>query len=205
MFIQTESTTDPTEMRFLPGRPVLAQGTLELRDRAQAAKSPLAHRLFAIRGVSGVVLGTDFITVTKESGDWQLLKPAILGAIMDHFTSGAPVVVDATAADGGADGLADRAREALRRVIDPELGYNIVDLGLVYDVTAEDGVVHVTMTTTTRGCPATGYLTAGARDSIEAVAGVVSVEVTLTYDPPWTPRMMSPEAKRRFGIQDGDE
>lgn len=205
MFIQTESTTDPTEMRFLPGRPVLAQGTLKLCDRTQAAKSPLAHRLFAIRGISGVVLGTDFITVTKESGDWQLLKPAILGAIMDHFTSGAPVVVDAAAADGGADGLADRAREALRRVIDPELGYNIVDLGLVYDVTAEDGVVRVTMTTTTRGCPATGYLKNGARDSVEAVAGVAAVEVTLTYDPPWTPQMMSPEAKRRFGIQDGDE
>lgn len=100
------------------------------------------------------------------------------------------------------DQSVEQVKDALRVVIDPELGCNIVDLGLVYDVAVEDGVIHVTMTTTTRGCPATDYLTAGARESLRAVPGVASVDVTLTYEPPWTPQMMSPDAKRHFGIQE---
>jgi metal-sulfur cluster biosynthetic enzyme len=100
--------------------------------------------------------------------------------------------------------LAERVRDALRVVIDPELGYNIVDLGLVYDVAAEDdGAVHIAMTTTTRGCPATGFLKEGARDSASAVPGVGDVDVTLTYDPPWSPQMMSVDAKRHLGIGEG--
>src|SRR3546814_20836555 len=86
MFIQTESMPSSADLKFLPGREVLAEGTFELRDRTQAASSPLAQRLFAIPGVSGVFFGSDFITVTKEGRDWQVLKPAILGAIMEHFT-----------------------------------------------------------------------------------------------------------------------
>src|ERR1039458_62493 len=97
--------------------------------------------------------------------------------------------------------LVERIKDALRLVIDPELGYNIVDLGFVYEVAIEDGgVAHITMTTTTRGCPATSYLAEGARDSVCAVPGVESVEVELTYEPPWTPQMMSPEAKENLGI-----
>src|SRR5690606_34051840 len=100
--------------------------------------------------------------------------------------------------------LTERVWDALRIVIDPELGCNIVDLGLVYDVAvAEDGAVRVVMTTTTPGCPATAYLKDGALDSAAGVPGVASVEVTLTYEPPWSPQMMSPEAKRRLGINDG--
>ena len=103
------------------------------------------------------------------------------------------------------EALAARVRDALRLVIDPELGYNIVDLGLVYGVAAEaDGAVRVVMTTTTRGCPATDYLRDGAREAAGSVAGVGEVGVALTYEPPWTPGMMSPEAKRHFGIRDGD-
>lgn len=214
MFIQTEAMPNPADLKFLPGRRVLASGTLELHDRAQAANSPLAQRLFEIPGVSAVVFGTDFITITKDDADWQLLKPAILGAIMDHFTSGAPIVVepdqsachpsDTAGAEGRADDLAGRVREALRGVIDPELGYNIVDLGLVYDVEVEDsGVVRIIMTTTTPGCPATRYLVEGARDSAWSVPNVETVDVRLTYQPRWTPEMMSPEAKLRFGIGEG--
>lgn len=99
--------------------------------------------------------------------------------------------------------LIGSVREALRIVIDPELGYNIVDLGLVYDVAVDEGGrAQVIMTTTTRGCPATGYLTDGARESVCAVPGVTAVDVTLSYTPPWTPQMMSPEAKQHFGIDD---
>src|SRR5436309_4593513 len=94
MFIQTEATPNPATLKFLPGRTVLANGTLEMRDRAEAAKSPLAEKLFDVANVSGVFLGSDFITVTKAEGEWPQLKPAILGVIMEHFMSGAPVVAE---------------------------------------------------------------------------------------------------------------
>ena len=96
MFIQTEATPNPATLKFLPGRTVLATGTLEMRDKTEAAKSPLAERLFDIDGVGGVFLGSDFITVTKTDGEWPQLKPAILGVIMEHFMSGAPVVAEGT-------------------------------------------------------------------------------------------------------------
>ncbi|MGB6503703.1 MAG: NifU N-terminal domain-containing protein, partial [Xanthobacteraceae bacterium] len=83
MFIQTEATPNPATLKFLPGQPVLENGTLDLRDAEQAAQSPLAERLFGVPGVSGVFFGSDFITVTKSTGEWQQLKPMILGAIME--------------------------------------------------------------------------------------------------------------------------
>ena len=92
MFIQTEVTPNPATLKFLPGKPVLETGTLDLRDRTEAAKSPLAERLFGIEGVDGVFFGSDFITVSKSAGEWPQLKPAILGAIMEHFMSGAPLL-----------------------------------------------------------------------------------------------------------------
>src|SRR4051812_45701454 len=79
MFIQTEPTPNPATLKFLPGRAVLAHGTLDVRDKDHAAQSPLAECLFDIAGVSGVFLGSDFIAVTKSDGEWQQLKPAILG------------------------------------------------------------------------------------------------------------------------------
>src|ERR1700753_2303001 len=97
MFIQTEATPNPATLKFLPGRPVLESGTLDLRERAQAAQSPLAERLFGIAGVNGVFFGSDFITVTKSDGEWQQLKPMILGAIMEHFMSGVPLLANAAA------------------------------------------------------------------------------------------------------------
>lgn len=100
--------------------------------------------------------------------------------------------------------LDEQITRALHLVIDPELGYNIVDLGLVYEVTAEDGgVVTIIMTTTTKGCPATNYLKEGARDAAWGVPGVEFVDVRLTYEPPWTPEMMSDAAKEHLGMTDG--
>src|SRR5437016_12486620 len=104
MFIQTEPTPNPATLKFLPGRAVLTSGTLDMRDKQSAAQSPLAERLFEITGVSGVFFGSDFIAVTKSAGEWQQLKPAILGAIMEHCMSGAPIV-------GGADAAVDEAQE----------------------------------------------------------------------------------------------
>src|SRR5215470_5267481 len=104
MFIQTEATPNPATLKFLPGRPVLESGTLDLRSPEDAAKSPLAERLFGIKGVDGVFFGSDFITVSKADGEWPQLKPAILGAIMEHFMSGAPVVADDASAEAGESG-----------------------------------------------------------------------------------------------------
>lgn len=102
-----------------------------------------------------------------------------------------------------ADPLAEQVRLALYQVIDPELGYNIVDLGLVYGVTVEEGNhVRVSMTTTTRGCPATNYLMEGASNCAIAVDGVQEVAVELTYDPPWNPGMASRAAKQHLGIDE---
>src|SRR5690348_7090453 len=93
MFIQTEQTPNPATLKFLPGRPVMASGTANFTSLEAARVSPLAERLFALPEVSGVFLGTDFITVSKAGeGDWYQLKPAILAVIMEHFTSGRPVM-----------------------------------------------------------------------------------------------------------------
>src|SRR5512140_2007373 len=97
MFIQTETTPNPATLKFIPGRVVLDGGTLEFTSRDAAARSPLAERLFDVPGVTSVFYGGDFVTVTKADGDWQHLKPAILGAIMEHYMSGAPLLADGTA------------------------------------------------------------------------------------------------------------
>jgi Fe-S cluster biogenesis protein NfuA len=93
MFIQTETTPNPATLKFLPGKEVLMEGTADFRDADSArTASPLAGRLFDIDGVTGVFFGYDFITVTKDGPDWQHIKPAILGTIMEHFMTGQPVM-----------------------------------------------------------------------------------------------------------------
>lgn len=93
MFIQTEQTPNPATLKFLPGREVLGTGSADFPTQEDAAPSPLARALFDINGVNGVFLGPDFITVTKaDEQEWYLMKPAILGAIMEHFTAGRPVI-----------------------------------------------------------------------------------------------------------------
>jgi metal-sulfur cluster biosynthetic enzyme len=96
--------------------------------------------------------------------------------------------------------LVDRVRDALRVVIDPELGENIVDLGFVYDIAIDAGAVRITMTATTPGCPATGFLTEGAQAAASAVPGVVHADVTMTFEPAWTPDMIEPEVKASLGF-----
>ncbi len=97
MFIQTEAMPDPARMKFFPGETVLTAGSAEFLDEEAAERSPLATRLFEIDGVEGVMLYTEFVTVTKEEGfDWQLMKPMILGAIMDHYTAGDAMIHNAS-------------------------------------------------------------------------------------------------------------
>ena len=103
MFIQTEATPNPATLKFLPGRVVLDGGTMEFTSRETAARSPLAERLFDVTGVTGVFYGSDFVTVTKAEGEWKHLKPAILGAIMEHYMSGAPLLATGRGRDEAAD------------------------------------------------------------------------------------------------------
>ncbi|MEN8196197.1 MAG: NifU family protein [Pseudomonadota bacterium] len=96
MFIQTEQTPNPATLKFIPGQAVLTDGTVDFRSADEAmGKSPLAERLFRIDDVSGVFLGADFISVTKnDAAEWPLLKPAILGVIMEHFTAGNAIMTE---------------------------------------------------------------------------------------------------------------
>lgn len=93
MFIQTESTPNPATLKFIPGRDVMGDGAVaDFPDRASAVRSPLAEALFRIPEVSRVFFGADFVSVTKTDGEWRHLKPAVLGAIMEHFTRGLPLM-----------------------------------------------------------------------------------------------------------------
>ena len=96
--------------------------------------------------------------------------------------------------------VADAVATALKTVIDPELGYNIVDLGLVYQAEVTDGHAQILLTTTTPGCPATDYLCAAVDFCAASVPGIGAVDVTMTWHPPWSPDRMSDEAKTHFGV-----
>jgi Fe-S cluster biogenesis protein NfuA len=159
MFIQTEPTPNPATLKFLPGRTVLETGTLEMRDPAEAAQSPLAERLFAVPGVTGVFFGSDFIAITKNGGEWAQLKPAILGAIMEHFMSGAPIVA---AVESNGAGEADEFFDAndaetvatIKELIETRVRPAVANDG--GDITFrgfKDGVVYLNMRGACSGCP----------------------------------------------------
>lgn len=157
MFIQTESTPNPATLKFLPGRDVLAGGALDFATPQAATASPLAARLFEIDGVTGVFLGHDFVTVTKGDIAWQHLKPAILGAIIEHFQSGAPVVAAGhVAADADEFFAADDAETvaAIKELLETRVRPAVANDG--GDITFKgfkDGIVYLTMKGACQGCP----------------------------------------------------
>lgn len=169
MFIQTEPTPNPATMKFIPGRPVLDAGTVDFRAPEEAANSPLAQRLFAIDGVTGVFLGSDFISVTKGESEWQHLKPAILGAIMEHYMSGAPIVAGRQEPVAGPDGDYDPKDEATVETIKELLETRVRpavanDGGDIIFHGFRDGVVYLHMRGACAGCPSS---TATLRGGIE--------------------------------------
>ena len=169
MFIQTEQTPNPATLKFLPGRAVMGHGTRDFPTADTAAASPLAESLFGIQGIVGVFLGADFITVTKDDRfDWAVLKPMILAAIMDHFTSGRPLVVDAPAEEvsGGAETeVVTQIKDLLETRVRPAVaqdGGDIVFRGF------EDGIVLLSLKGSCSGCPSsTATLKAGIENLLK--------------------------------------
>jgi len=158
MFIQTESTPNPATLKFLPGQTVLEAGTADFPSAEGAEKSPLAERLFKVQGVTGVFFGNDFVTVTKaEDTEWDHIKPAILGALMEHFQSGNPVMLgDAAMPSGHAehDGEDAEIVGQIKDLLDTRVRPAVAQDG--GDITFhgfERGVVYLHMQGACAGCP----------------------------------------------------
>jgi Fe-S cluster biogenesis protein NfuA len=166
MFIQTEQTPNPATLKFLPGREVLGRGTADFTGAEQAARSPLAQRLFEIEGIVGVFLGYDFVTITKtDARDWYLLKPQILGTIMEHFTSGKPVLLEETADDNAVNEDDDEIVQQIKELLDTRVRPAVAQDG--GDITFhgfDRGVVYLHMKGSCAGCPSS---TATLKNGIE--------------------------------------
>ncbi|MFP1643908.1 NifU family protein [Pontitalea aquivivens] len=158
MFIQTESTPNPATLKFLPGQTVLDAATADFPSAEAATKSPLARRIFAVPGVTGVFFGSDFVTVTKDAAtEWDHAKPAILGAIMEHYQSGAPVMEDEGKAAGGHAehsgpdaAIVAQIKELLDTRVRPAVAQ---DGGDITFHGFERGVVYLHMQGACAGCP----------------------------------------------------
>ena len=173
MFIQTEATPNPATLKFLPGREVLPSGTLDMPTPEDARKSPLAEGLFAVPGITGVYFGADFITVTKRGDlDWQHLKPAVLGAIMDHYLKGKPILAEGVAAVSGTEeegeffdpddaALVGTIKELLETRVRPAVAQ---DGGDITFKGFKQGVVFLNMKGSCAGCPSS---TATLKQGIE--------------------------------------
>jgi Fe-S cluster biogenesis protein NfuA len=168
MFIQTEATPNPATLKFIPGKAVLKAGTADFTDKHDALASPLAARLFDIKGVRGVFLGADFISVTKGDVEWQHLKPMVLGAIMEHYVSGAPIVAEdgandeaSTSYDPKDQAVVDTIKELLETRVRPAVAQ---DGGDITFSGFRDGVVYLHMRGACSGCPSS---TATLRHGIE--------------------------------------
>ena len=165
MFIQTEATPNPATLKFLPGTEVMGSaGTANFTDAEGAATSPLAVRLFDIDGVDGIFLGSDFVTVTKDDGtEWDVVKPRVLAAVMDHFTQGLAVMNPGTEAASTEDDseIVTKIKELLETRVRPAVAQ---DGGDIVFRSFEDGVVYLHMQGACAGCPSS---TATLKNGIE--------------------------------------
>jgi Fe-S cluster biogenesis protein NfuA len=159
MFIQTEATPNPATLKFIPGKPVIPGATRDYRKVSETDESPLAKMLFSVKGVSGVFLGHDFITVTKGEGEWQHLKPAILGLIMEHYMSGVPTLQETSATVSQDSGeFFDPAHKdivvTIKELLDTRVRPAVAQDG--GDITFhgfKEGIVYLNMKGSCAGCP----------------------------------------------------
>jgi Fe-S cluster biogenesis protein NfuA len=160
MFIQTESTPNPNTLKFLPGRDVLGEGNVaDFPSADSASRSPLARALFAIPEVSRVFFGADFISVTKRDGEWKHLKPAILGAVMEHFTQGLPLL-EGTADEHGEEEsfneedaeVVEQIKELIETRVRPAVAQDGGDI-IFKGFDGASGVVSLHLQGSCAGCP----------------------------------------------------
>tara|TARA_B100001123_G_C15130501_1_gene955115 strand:- start:482 stop:1054 length:573 start_codon:yes stop_codon:yes gene_type:complete len=161
MFIQTEQTPNPLTLKFLPGRVVMEDDTIFFKEKSQSQSSPLATRLFSIDGVLSVFLGKDFITITKkEETEWQVLKPLLLGAITDHYSSGEEIIIDKknikkekineSKIDDKDEDVVKKIKELLDTRVRPAVA---LDGGDIIFQNFNDGIVYLHMQGACSGCP----------------------------------------------------
>ncbi len=157
MFIQTEETPNPATLKFIPGTTVLGDRTMDFPDRESAGTSPLAAKLFEIEGVDRIFFGGDFITVTARDIDWHILKPPILGAIMEHFTAGLSVLDEALAGVESGSSLDEEDNEIvsqIKELLDTRVRPAVAqDGGDIIFHGFEEGVVYLQMQGSCQGCP----------------------------------------------------
>lgn len=184
MFIQTESTPNPNTMKFLPGRDVAGAGALyDFPDAGAAARSPLAAEIFAVEGIARVFFGADFVAVTKSAGEWQHLKPAILGAIMEHFQMERPLVREAAPeAEAGSDAvlseededIVEQIMELIETRVRPAVAQDGGDI-IFRSFDSQTGTVYLNMRGACSGCPSS---TATLKGGIEKMLMHYIPEVT---------------------------
>jgi Fe-S cluster biogenesis protein NfuA len=160
MFIQTETTPNPATLKFLPGREVMGEGAVaDFPDREAAARSPLAAALFEVPDVARVFFGNDFISVTKANGDWKHLKPPVLGAIMEHFTRGLPLITGGAAEEEAERVYSEEDAEIvsqIRELIDTRVRPAVANDGgdIIFKAfDSASGVVSLHMQGSCAGCP----------------------------------------------------
>ena len=159
MFSQTEPTPNPLTLKFLPGRVVMDNGTIFFQNKNDTTASPLAKVLFDIEGVSGVFFGSDFITITKEKDiDWQVIKPIILGSIMDHYNSGKEILInDDQKIENKEDKVAPKDKEIVKQIkelLDTRVRPAVaMDGGDITFQKYDDGIVYLYMQGACSGCP----------------------------------------------------
>lgn len=158
MFIQTESTPNPATLKFLPGQSVMDAGTADFPTADTAEGSPMASRIFSVGGVTGVFFGLDFVTVTKaDEVEWDHIKPAILGAIMEHYQSGQPVMGDdhePVSGHADHDGENGEIVSQIKELLDSRVRPAVAQDG--GDITFhgfDRGVVYLHMQGACAGCP----------------------------------------------------
>ena len=155
MFIQTEETPNPNTLKFIPGTKVLEEGTIEFKDQDSAKISNLANLIFLINGIDRVFLATEFISVTKDDDtNWEILKPLILTAIMDHYASGKEVIEKIqnnsnTPLNEDSD-VVKQIKELIDQRVRPAVA---MDGGDISFCSFENGVVTLQMKGACAGCP----------------------------------------------------
>ena len=158
MFIQTEQTPNPQTLKFLPGKVVMDEGTAFFQKSEDAHNSPFAKRLFDVDGVEGVFFGSDFITITKNSStDWQVMKPLVLGSIMDHYNSNEETIITNKKEENMSLRTSKDDTETVKQIkelldtrVRPAVAMDGGDI--IYD-SFKDGIVYLHMQGACSGCP----------------------------------------------------